>query len=66
MQATEQTFEQRCEFKLRTFNVYGFLRSDKFESFLGKMSVRCANYGGQRHAVNTYKAIATKIRVEEV
>lgn len=66
MQATQQTFAQRIEVKVRIFKVYGHLRSDSFETFLGTISPRCASCDGQRHGVNSFKAIATKIRVEEV
>lgn len=61
-----QTLTQRIEVKVRTFKVYGVLRSDKSETFLGTIAPRCTSLDGQRHAVNSYKAIATKIRVEEV
>lgn len=61
-----KTLAQRIEVKVRTFKVYGVLRSDKNETFLGTIAPRCTSLDGQRHAVNTYKAIAKKIRVEEV
>lgn len=60
-----QTLAQRIEVKVRTFRVYGVLRSDKQETFLGTIAPRCSSLEGQRHAVESYKAIAKQIRVEE-